>query len=49
MRIYGGQDFYDCGMALGRDPSIVLVRGGKPTSVEAREAGGSNPSTWTIF
>lgn len=26
MKIYGGRDYYDCGLAFGSDPSIVLVR-----------------------
>lgn len=40
MRIFGGHDYYDCGLSLGIDPSIVLVRE-KSKSVPVREAGGS--------
>lgn len=29
MRIYGGRDYYDCGMALGIDRTITLLRGQK--------------------
>lgn len=37
MRIFGGHDYYDCGLALGRDPSITLIR--ENTKIAAREAG----------
>ncbi len=40
MRIYGGHDYYDCGMALGRDPSVTLVRE-KSRSIPVKVAGGS--------
>jgi hypothetical protein len=40
MKIYGGHDYYDCGMALGRDPSVTLIRG-KSRDVPVREADGS--------
>ena len=30
MKIYGGHDYYDCGMAYGQDPAIVLVRKDEP-------------------
>lgn len=40
MRIYGGHDFYDCGLSLGIDPSIILVRG-KSKSIPVDVAGGS--------
>ena len=40
MRIYGGHDYYDCGLSLGIDPTIVLVRE-KTKSVPVRDAGGS--------
>jgi len=40
LRIYGGHDYYDCGLSLGIDPTIVLVRE-KTKSVLARDAGGS--------
>lgn len=26
MRIYGGHDYYDCGLSMGIDPTIVLIR-----------------------
>lgn len=26
MRIFGGHDYYDCGLSLGIDPTIVMVR-----------------------
>jgi len=39
MRIFGGHDYYDCGMAYGRDPDIMLVRDRKPTYVSVKEAG----------
>ncbi len=38
MRIYGGHDYYDCAMALGRDPSITLFRG-KSKDVPAEVCG----------
>lgn len=40
MRIYGGHDYYDCGMALGRDPSVTLLRD-KNRSIPVKTAGGS--------
>lgn len=40
MRIYGGHDYYDCGMALGRDSSVTLVRE-KSRSIPVEAAGGS--------
>lgn len=36
MRIYGGHDYYDCGLAMGIDPTITLVRG-KSDSVSAKD------------
>jgi hypothetical protein len=38
MRIYGGHDYYDCGLSLGIDPLITLVRN-KNKSVSVRDAG----------
>lgn len=26
MRIFGGHDYYDCGLSLGIDPAIILIR-----------------------
>jgi hypothetical protein len=40
MRLFGGKDFYDCGLSLGIDPSIILVRG-KSKSIPVKDAGGS--------
>lgn len=40
MRIYGGHDYYDCGMAMGRDPSVTLIRC-KSRDVSVDEAGGT--------
>lgn len=40
MRIYGGHDYYDCGMAMGRDPSVTLIRG-KSRDVPVESAGGT--------
>lgn len=40
MRIFGGHDYYDCGLSLGIDPSIVLIRD-KSKSVPVKNAGGT--------
>lgn len=40
MKIYGGKDFYDCGLSLGIDPTIILVRGNSK-SVPVKDAGGT--------
>lgn len=40
MRIFGGHDYYDVGLSLGIDPTIVLVRG-KSKSVDTAVAGGT--------
>lgn len=40
MKIFGGKDYYDCGLSLGIDPSIILVRG-KSKSIPVQDAGGS--------
>lgn len=40
MRILGGHDYYDCGLSLGIDPTIMLFRG-KSKSVPVEKAGGS--------
>lgn len=48
MRIIGGHDYYDCGLSLGIDPTIVLLRG-KSRSIPVEKAGGTllgvHPST----
>lgn len=31
LRIYGGHDYYDCGLSMGIDPTITLVRGKSKT------------------
>lgn len=38
MRIFGGHDYYDCGLSMGIDPHITLVRG-KSDSVSADAIG----------
>lgn len=38
MRIYGGHDYYDCGLSLGIDPTITLVRS-KDHSISVKEGG----------
>lgn len=40
MRIFGGHDYYDCGLSLGIDPTVVLFRG-KSKSIPVEQAGGS--------
>lgn len=40
MRIFGGHDYYDCGLSMGIDPTITLVRGSSK-SISVEEAGGS--------
>lgn len=40
MRIYGGHDYYDVGLSMGIDPTIVLLRG-KSWSVPVENAGGT--------
>ncbi len=38
MRIYGGHDYYDCGLRMGIDPTITLIRG-KSKSVPVEKVG----------
>ena len=36
MRIYGGHDYYDCGLSYGIDPLITLVRHKNETTYDMK-------------
>lgn len=40
MRIFGGHDYYDCGLSLGIDPTIILIRE-KSKSIPVKQVGES--------